>query len=185
MKELDRDEFIPNQNDEIRKRTQQHKEFQEFQKKRQEQIDEHAKRRGQKPGKRRFRIQFDFEYDGTVGKKMDSDSMTQPDLNLTVGQILEHHTRGTDGELVSRAPLYFETEIPTINDITDVANYRKQLNDRIMEVDKFIKKEREDAKAKEKFDAEQAAARKEAKNDSEPPKKEPKTKEKAPPKEKE
>lgn len=102
--------------------------------------------------KRRYRVQFDITYSGNPGVTLDGTSMTVPDLNLTVRQLLEHHTRGHDGLIHQREPLYLDTPIPTIHDITDVARYREQLKERLDEANKFIKNEL-DQKAKEKEQA--------------------------------
>lgn len=106
-----------------------------------------------KPGQSRLRIQFDIGYKGTEGKTIDGKSMTEPDMTLTVGQLVERHTRG--GTLPQREPFYFETEIPTFSDLTDIDEYRTQLAHRLKETEKFIKDEKAQAAAelkKEKAD---------------------------------
>lgn len=94
--------------------------------------------------KRVMRVQFDIEYGGSGGTMMDPKSLAMPDLHMTVRQLLENHSRGIDNSSEVRQPLYFETELPTINDITDVALYRESLRRRVEEVDNFIKLEREE-----------------------------------------
>lgn len=105
---------------------------------------------------RRYRIQFDIGYRGAKGKTIDSNSLTQPDMSLTIRQLLEDHTRGKTNEVQIRQPLYFDMEIPQINDITDVDNFRQQLEDQLKNVNQFIetdkKKQRDEAEAKSKAD---------------------------------
>ena len=68
-------------------------------------------------------------------------------MTLTVRQLLENHTRGVNGETQVKQPLYFELPIPVINDMTDVEEYKKNLQEQIKSVNEFIKKEQTDAKA--------------------------------------
>lgn len=101
------------------------------------------------PFKKRVRIQFDLEYNGDAGKVMDGKSQTIPDFNLTVRQLIENHTRGHDDSTLIKQPLYFETEIPQIHDITDVAAYKEHLMERMQEIDNFIKSELDDKPSSE------------------------------------
>lgn len=111
----------------------------------------------QKNVARRFlRVQFDIEYGGSVGKHMDSKSETMPDMHMTVRQLLENHSRGIDGKVEVRQPLYFDTEIPTLNDITDVQAFKESLEERLKQTNAFIKKEKAAAEAAKKA-ADQAA----------------------------
>lgn len=87
--------------------------------------------------KKRFRIQFDFDYTGTPNT-VEGDSQTVPDLNLTVRQLVEGFTR----EIPTHEPLYFDTTIPQIRDITDVDNYKNWLKERTLEVEKWIEDEK-------------------------------------------
>lgn len=91
---------------------------------------------------KRIRVQFDIDYSGSLGKTMDGKSQTIPDLNLTVTQLIQNHVRGASGNVQAYEPLYFETEIPTINDITDVDRYRQELQERLNQVNEFIKNEK-------------------------------------------
>jgi len=96
----------------------------------------------------RYRVQFDFGYRGSQGKQMSPDSDTVPEMSLTVRQLLENHTRGKDSNVEVRQPLYFDVPVPTITDITDVENYRKQLEETLRQTNEFIKKDKENAKSK-------------------------------------
>lgn len=95
------------------------------------------------PPKGRYRVQFDFDYNGT-GKVMDNTLHTQPDMSLTVRQLLEHHTRGTDSGAQEKTPLYFDIEVPSIRDITDVHDYKKHLEEKLKHTNEFIKQEQKD-----------------------------------------
>ncbi len=96
--------------------------------------------------KQRIQLQFDIEYGGVIGATSEEASQTVPDMSLTVRQLLQNHTRGKDGTAMVREPLYFETELPTLNDITDVERYREQLNERLQQADEFIKDDLKKAK---------------------------------------
>ena len=102
--------------------------------------------------KNRFSIQFDIEYGGDPGKEMDEENLTTPDMNLTVRQLLENHTRGFDenGNPITgvQQPLYFETYVPNMSDMTDVDEYKKSLIEHLAEVDEFIKQEQDEANNK-------------------------------------
>ena len=92
-------------------------------------------------GRRRIRIQFDFMYGGRKGKTVEGETQTEPELTLSLGQLLERHSRGR--EIPMKEPVYFETEIPTFSDLTDIERYQEQLNRRVEEVNNFLKQEKE------------------------------------------
>lgn len=99
-------------------------------------------------GSTRFRIQFDVNYKGHPGKTPVGESETVPDMTLTLGTLLERHSRGQN--VPTKEPIYFETEVPTFNDFTDVERYSEQLERRSKEVKEFIKNELEASKKAEK-----------------------------------
>lgn len=107
---------------------------------------------------KRFRIQFDFAQ--SSGKESDGSSITVPDMHLTVQQLLEDYTRGRNGKVSVRKPLYLETLIPRIEDITDVEKYREHLANEKQKVEEWLveekakKKEKEEQDLKEKMEAE-------------------------------
>lgn len=98
-----------------------------------------------KEGQRRIRIQFDLTYNGHPGKEVKGESKTEPDMTLSLGTLLERHTRGKD--IPVNEPLYFETQVPTFSDLTDIERYREQLEARLEETNAFIKAEAEELKA--------------------------------------
>ncbi len=97
----------------------------------------------QEDGRTRLRVQFDITYKGSPGKKVQGESHTEPDMTLTLGQLLERHSRGKD--IPMKEPIYFETEVPTFSDLTDVERYKDQLQRRLEETKKFIQDERHEA----------------------------------------
>lgn len=104
-----------------------------------------------KDGRTRIRVQFDITYKGNKNYTVDGESATEPDLTMTLSQLLERHSRGR--EIPMKEPIFFQTEIPTFNDLTDVERYREQLERRLQETDEFLKNEVEQinaAKADEK-----------------------------------
>jgi hypothetical protein len=102
----------------------------------------------QKDGRTRIRVQFDITYKGSKGVQIEGESMTEPDLTMTLSQLLERHSRGK--EIPMRAPVFFQTEIPTFSDLTDIERYRDQLKRRLDETNEFITKEVEAEKARKK-----------------------------------
>lgn len=108
-------------------------------------MTKNRKRPVQKQAPSRFRLQFDFDYKGTEGRKMDPESETQPDMSLTVRQLLQNHTRGIDSNVQMKEPLYFEVPVPVVTDITDVYEYRAALQERIKATNEFIENELDEA----------------------------------------
>lgn len=100
----------------------------------------------------RFKVQFTF--DVHEGKQMDTDTIkTQPDMSLTVQQLLLNHTRGAQNPM-EKEPLYFEMTVPTLKDITDVQQYRDYLKEKVQKVDQWIKDDKQKAEAKRQKAAE-------------------------------
>lgn len=97
------------------------------------------------PPQQRIRLQFDIEYNGSQGENFEGESLTVPDMNLSVKQLLENHTRMHDGSVKHHTPMYFETEVPVFTDFTDVEKYREQLQERLNQTNEFIKRELQEA----------------------------------------
>lgn len=87
--------------------------------------------------RKRYRVQFDIGYSGSPGKSMDPDSDTIPDLNLTVRQLLENHTRGKGNDVEVRQPLYMEFPIPDLKDMTDVEEYKAKVQEQLERISQF------------------------------------------------
>ncbi len=68
-------------------------------------------------------------------------SMTVPDMSLTVKQLLHNHTRGIHSDVSHNEPMYFDSEIPIIDDITDLIEFRKDLKAREKALKLKIKEE--------------------------------------------
>lgn len=103
----------------------------------------------------RFRKQFVKSYQGMPGSHNDEPSMTVPDQHLTVKQLLINHARGINSAIKNYDPQYFDTEIPVIEDIVDLMEYKEELAARQKEIDAEIKRQKdaklaEIRKAKEK-----------------------------------
>lgn len=100
-----------------------------------------------------FQVQFDITYGGTYVTKS-GESLTVPDMNLTVRQLLNNHSRGLTNDKYIKEPIYFDFKIPKIKDIVDVIEYQDYLKEHTKQVEDFIKKaeeeEEQNAKAKEK-----------------------------------
>lgn len=99
----------------------------------------------------RFQTQFitSWSYKGTTPE---GKSETVPDLNLTVRQLLVNHSRGTNGHVDTKEPIFFDLEIPTIRDITDVKLYKERLSETLSQVNEFIKNDKQEAKEKREAD---------------------------------
>lgn len=107
-----------------------------------------------------FQVQFDVTYGGMYVTKS-GESLTVPDMNLTVRQLLNNHSRGLSNDRHLKEPIYFDMKIPKLKDIVDVYEYRDYLKEQQKSVQKFLddneKLQAEEAKAaaskieKEKF----------------------------------
>ncbi len=106
-------------------------------------IPEHLHEEEIRPGQH-FRLQFDIHYNGDDGISISDEVVTQPDISLTVRQLLVNHTPGVDSKDESKTPLYFDMEIPTLTDMTDVDGYRDHLKAQLKETNAFIKQEKAD-----------------------------------------
>lgn len=95
----------------------------------------------------RFRVQFTFDI--PEGKKMDPKGLTVPDMAISVQQLLQNFTRHQD-KVTQREPMYFDTQIPVIKDLTDVAAYGELLKQRAKEVNEYLKNHAEQLEAEEK-----------------------------------
>jgi hypothetical protein len=118
------------------------------------------------PQKRVIKVQFDIEYTPTRYSISDKDNIKEvvPDLSISVKQLLEQHSRGGIDQNLVKQPLYFETQIPTIQDMTDVEAYQEMLQERLKEVNNFIALDKKNAlEAQEKAANEAAKQREDSK----------------------
>lgn len=96
--------------------------------------------------KKRKRIVMQFEVDVPhyAGEKAKGKSLTQPDMNLSVRQLIQGYTRGQTAEELNKAMQnapYFDMEIPVFNDLTDVEKFKEKLQADIEAADKWIKEQ--------------------------------------------
>tara|TARA_Y100000588_G_C14266656_1_gene930238 strand:+ start:503 stop:898 length:396 start_codon:yes stop_codon:yes gene_type:complete len=96
----------------------------------------------------KIRTQFSKEkhnssgYDKDMGK-----TMTLPDQSLTIRELLEKHSRGVALGVPEVQGEYFDTEVPRYDDLTDMLNHKKALQEQQKELMKQIKKEQAAKKA--------------------------------------
>ncbi len=75
--------------------------------------------------------------------------MTIPDDHLTVRQLLDKHTRGEAiNQHIYDQDAYFNTEIPVIQDLTDLEDYSASLKQRHEELEKTIEHSKQNADKK-------------------------------------
>ncbi len=92
--------------------------------------------------KKVIRTQFSGETFHSSGYKKDmGKSMTLPDQNLTIQQLLERHSRGVPLGAVDKQGEYFDTEVPRFNDLTEMLEYKKELEEKRKELTKQINAE--------------------------------------------
>lgn len=121
----------------------------------------------------KFRRQWDRSYKGRPSEIEFGKSVTVPDLNLTIKQLMERHTRGVGGNVTEREAIYLDDygmEVPVVRDLTDLSDMKDNLKDRADALGKQLQKERDERLAKQK-QKEEAEKQKTA---SEPPKTPPK-----------
>jgi len=89
----------------------------------------------------RLRKQFQTTPLKFKGETNDLPSLTVPDLTLTIKQLLVNHSRGIQSDVSHNEPMYFDTEIPIIDDITDLDAFRQDLKEREKALSLKIKQE--------------------------------------------
>ncbi|AXL14935.1 hypothetical protein [Microviridae sp.] len=92
----------------------------------------------------RIRKQFQQPFE-MKGQTNNSPSLTVPDQTLGIKELLNNHTRGISSNVKMYEGEYFDTEIPIINDLTDLDDYRADLKARQIALENHIKAE-DDAK---------------------------------------
>ena len=80
------------------------------------------------------------------GKIMDQTVHTQPDMTMSIRELLDRHSRGLPLTTNQKQGEYFDTEIPRFDDITDMLQYKQELMDRNKSINKLIKDEKKAAK---------------------------------------
>jgi hypothetical protein len=75
------------------------------------------------------------------GKKMDQTVNTIPDQNLSIRQLLDRHSRGLPIDATQRQGEFFDTEIPRFDDLTDMVEYRKMLEEKHKQLTEKVNEE--------------------------------------------
>jgi hypothetical protein len=73
----------------------------------------------------KLRKQFTAGYEGTSGPSPDTTLMTQPDMTMSIRDLLDRHSRGLPLTTNQRTGEYFDTEIPRFYDLTDMLKYKR------------------------------------------------------------
>jgi len=74
-------------------------------------------------------------------KKKLGKSMTLPDQNLTIKELLDRHSRGVSLGAPDLKGEYFDTEIPRYDDLTDMLEHKKELVQKQIDLENQIKEQ--------------------------------------------
>ena len=97
--------------------------------------------------KKVIRTQFSGKTFQSSGyKKKMGKSMTLPDQNLTIKELLDRHSRGVSLGAPDLQGEYFDTEVPRFSDLTEMLEYKKELEQKRKELTKQINAEIEASK---------------------------------------
>ena len=102
-----------------------------------------AKKQQQPTSKLKFRSSYGEKI--PHGETPEGISLTQPDMSLTVRDLILNHTRGTiDMDVIAKKPTYLEdTEIPTIQDISELEEHRENLEEQARLIEQQIELQKE------------------------------------------
>lgn len=92
------------------------------------------------------------KYQSSGFKKKMGKSMTLPDQNLTINELLDRHSRGVSLGAPKLEGEYFDTEVPRFQDLTEMFDYKANLEKKRAEVMEAIMKEEELLKQKKSED---------------------------------
>lgn len=96
----------------------------------------------------KIRTQFSGEIYNSSGYKKDmGKTMTLPDQSLTIRELLEKHSRGVALGVPQVKGEYFDIEVPRYDDLTDMLNHKKALDQQRKDLLAQIKKEKAEKKA--------------------------------------
>lgn len=94
----------------------------------------------------KIRRQFNEQYKGSQGEpKSEKPSKTQPDMTISIKQLLLNHVRGIPSNVGIREDGYYETEIPVITDLNDYAEHKARLMDQAAELKRAMDEEAMDS----------------------------------------
>lgn len=89
--------------------------------------------------KKVIRTQFSGKTFQSSGyKKKMGKTMTVPDQNLTIAELLDRHSRGVSLGAPDLQGEYFDTEVPRFSDLTEMLEYKKNLEEKRKELTKQI-----------------------------------------------
>jgi hypothetical protein len=77
----------------------------------------------------------------TSYKQKPGKTMTVPDQNLTIAELLDRHSRGVSLGAPDLKGEYFDTEIPRYEDLTDMLQHKKDLIEQQIQLEKEIEQE--------------------------------------------
>tara|TARA_B100000287_G_C20652296_1_gene787348 strand:- start:2027 stop:2401 length:375 start_codon:yes stop_codon:yes gene_type:complete len=81
------------------------------------------------------------KYQSSGYKKKMGKSMTLPDQNLSIAELLDRHSRGVSLGAPDLKGEYFDTEIPRFDDLTDMLEYKKNLVQQQIDLEEKIREE--------------------------------------------
>lgn len=79
-----------------------------------------------------------MDYKGSETEVNTLPSKTQPDMTLSMRELLVNHTRNLGLPGTVYEPMYYDVEIPQMDDITDIEEYRQFLQDEKAESEKRL-----------------------------------------------
>lgn len=90
----------------------------------------------------RIRRQFNPDYKGSPGETFTQKSKTIPDQSLTIREILINHSKGIPTNINHHEQGQFlDQEVPRFDDITELMEYKQQLQQEQIELDKIVQAE--------------------------------------------
>lgn len=95
----------------------------------------------------RFRTQFNETYQGDAGEEMDSQSLTVPDMDIGIRQLIINNSRGIENDIYEMPENYTEDmEIPTYTDMSELWEAKMDLEDQRKELQEKVNKELKEEK---------------------------------------
>ncbi len=100
-----------------------------------------------------IKTQFNLAYKGAIGEINTLPSLTEPDMSLSILELLTNHSRGISSDVHISQPEFFGTEIPRFDDITEEIEYKESLKDQLQKAEQLAKDEHEHRKQQRITDA--------------------------------
>jgi hypothetical protein len=89
----------------------------------------------------RLKKQFQSQPYEMLGEENTMPSLTVPDQTLGIKELLINHSRGISSNVKNYEGEYYDTEIPIIDDLTDLEYYRQDIKRREIALKAKIKEE--------------------------------------------